>query len=204
MAVAEVGAPTSHNVASVNAVSQAPLVRQALASKDEKLWHVVFSKKDLRVLESTVSELSGTEAFDLLQEATARLYKYPSVATEVSYWMKQVLITHATYFMASPSFKSALQPLYETIRTRVSNKDPFMETQATLIPILNAHRDKAKPSDVQEPLVKYEEGDEEVEISETEDESENEDGIDGDIADLGSGMDDDGDSIDDLMSDDDF
>ena len=82
--IAEVGGPSNsstpqkqqYNNKSVNAISQAPLVRQALSSKDSQIFEKVFSKKDPNVIAATVEELSGTEAFDLLQEATIKLHKY--------------------------------------------------------------------------------------------------------------------------------
>ena len=152
-------------------------MRQALASRDEQIFNKVFSKKDTAVISATVDELSGTEAFDLLQSATVKLHKYPMLGTELSFWMKQILISHATYFMSNPAMQNALQPLYETLKQRCATAQSFNALHSRLLPVLIQHKDKAEVADVQEPLVQYEEGDEDITIEEGDSEDEEEEGL---------------------------
>ena len=105
------------------------------------------------MISATVDELSGTEAFDLLQAATVKLHKYPVLGTELSFWMKAILISHATYFMSNPAMQNALQPLYESLKQRTATRQSFEALRARVSPIVIAHKHKAEQADVQEPLV---------------------------------------------------
>merc|ERR1712232_491528 len=101
-------------------LSIAPMARQGLRSKETSQLEHVFSTSDRRVIDSTVSELSGAEAFDLLQECTKRLVQVPVHGQNICNWIQSVLTKHCAFIAAQPALRGALEPLHDALQARAS------------------------------------------------------------------------------------
>lgn len=188
-----------------SAISVAPLVRQAIQSKDTGLMEQVFkSSGSNRVIISTVAALSGAEAFDMLQTCTRRLLKEPANARGYGFWVKEILIQHCAFIQSQPVLRTALEPLHDLLEMRTSSYMPLVRLRGRLqmlqgmsaaaIDSIAHERDTLRT-----PLTEYVEGDEEVgEDASTEAETAGAKGPDDE-----DGEDDDSDDIfdDDIFSD---
>mmetsp|Transcript_24312 Transcript_24312/g.68262 ORF Transcript_24312/g.68262 Transcript_24312/m.68262 type:complete len:623 (+) Transcript_24312:110-1978(+) len=188
-------------------LSVAPVVRQALRSKDESSVNEALATDDFRVIRATIAELSGPEAFDLLQECTTRLMSQTRRGRSICYWIQQVLVHHCAFIGAQPVLRNALQPLQDAFQARCSSHMALSRLRGRLQMLMNfgTHQAKAKlPGDAaapvqQTPLLHYVEGDEDVDESSAKDTSSDAGGTD--ASDEGMGMDSDDDFLSDLEGD---
>jgi len=171
-------------------ISIAPMVRQVLRSGDPKAINKVISNGDRRVMESTVAELSGVEAFDLLQSCTQRLVAAPVLATVICAWTQSILTRHCAYLGSQKKLRQALEPLYDALQARGALHRPLVRLrgQMQMLRTLGKQAMEAKMQEketLRTPLLEYVEGDEdedEDDGAEGEGSSANGDGIDEDGA----------------------
>lgn len=112
--------------------SLAPILKQYLKSREEKLLHELCQVVDRKVVEATVMDLSGMEAFAWLQECGLLLQKHPSKAKHLSEWMKHVLVHHCSFFMAHQSLRAELQPLHKALDDRVQSHQSLLRLSGKL------------------------------------------------------------------------
>merc|ERR1712151_394051 len=145
----------------------APVVRQALRSKDGQSMDKVLQTCEKRVVDSTICELTGAEAFDTLQECTKRLMTQPIRAPILSLWIQRVLIRHFGFIHSQPVLRDALQPLVDAFEARISTHRELVRLQGRLQTAQKFGRQllekkKQERDNLFEPLQVYIEGDEEV------------------------------------------
>jgi len=145
-------------------LSLAPVMRQALRSKDSPaIWKLVATTGDRQVMDSTVTQLSGAEAFDLLQECGRRILEHPQDGKVLSAWIQRLLLSHCAFFTAQPVLQQALRPLHDVFQERCST----YRTLALLRGRLRLARDCGKQllttqkesETAPAPLLEYVEGD---------------------------------------------
>jgi len=179
--------------------SLAPILKQYLKSREEKLLHELCQVVDKKVVEATVMDLSGMEGFAWLQECGMLLQKHPSKAKNLSEWMKHVLVHHCSFFMSNQSLRSELQPLHKALDDRVQSHQSLLRLSGKLDMLLasvnkgskaltdkraaerkvkakeNAGKpgQKAGEDNTKEPLVTYKDG--EAEDNDEDDEEEESD-----------------------------
>merc|ERR1712187_85888 len=102
-------------------LSIAPLVRQGLRAKDSSSLEKVLAQSDRGVIDCTVAECTGPEAFDLLQECTWRMMYRPLTAMVLVVWIKAILTRHCAYIRSQPVLGTALVPLFDALESRVTS-----------------------------------------------------------------------------------
>lgn len=148
-------------------LSMAPVVRQALRAKDGQSMDKVLQTCEKRVVDSTIAELTGAEAFDTLQECTKRLMTQPIRAPILSLWIQRVLIRHYGFIHSQPVLRGALQPLVDAFEARVCTHRELVRLQGRLQMAQKFGRQllekrKQEKENVFEPLLVYTEGDEDA------------------------------------------
>eukprot|EP00746_Dinoflagellata_sp_MGD_P021143 gnl/MRDRNA2_/MRDRNA2_149333_c0_seq1.p1 gnl/MRDRNA2_/MRDRNA2_149333_c0~~gnl/MRDRNA2_/MRDRNA2_149333_c0_seq1.p1 ORF type:complete len:624 (+),score=112.33 gnl/MRDRNA2_/MRDRNA2_149333_c0_seq1:63-1934(+) len=172
-------------------LSLSPVVRQALRAKDSQRMEVALRTADKRVISSTVSELTGAEAYDLIMECGIRLTSQPVRGQVLSEWIKHAMLEHAAYISSQPKLKRGIEPIYEALKRRITTHDALLRVQGRLEILVCSGRAilasvKQKRATAEVPLLSYQEGDEDVPIDDLEDD------------DAGDGMEDDEDELSDL------
>jgi len=159
----------SGGVRAPGGISIAPPLRQALRSKDRAALGKLLEQhsKNERLIISTASDLSGAEAFDLLQECTAELVAFPLKGKGLCMWVTHVLTIHCAFISSQPVLHRALQPLLDVMQTRCSNYRTLTKLQGRLKLLHSVGRQllqrrQAEREIVQEPLLDYKEGDDDV------------------------------------------
>lgn len=150
-------------------LSISPMVRQGLRAKDAASIEKVLQCADKKIIDSTVAELSGAEAFDLLQECTHRLLSQPVRGQVFCTWIQRVIVRHCSYLFSQPVLHRALQPLHDAFNSRCSSHKSLVRLRGRLLTLRNSGRanlekSKAKASEdgPGAPLMEYHEGDEDV------------------------------------------
>mmetsp|Transcript_49302 Transcript_49302/g.78472 ORF Transcript_49302/g.78472 Transcript_49302/m.78472 type:complete len:168 (+) Transcript_49302:2-505(+) len=154
--------------------------------------------KDKAAIDCTVSELSGAEAFDLLQECTSKLLVKPGNAATLNNWIKRVLIHHCAFIGSQPRLQAALSPLKEALESRLSLRRSLARMRgrvrmtrdlgnellhAQLVVAQGKEEEIESGRDSQTPLVEYVEGQSETEDEDDEDDEQEEDEEEEDIGD---------------------
>lgn len=152
-------------------LSMAPVVRQALRAKDGHSMDKVLQTCEKRVIDSTVAELSGSEAFDTLQECTKKLVLFPMIAPTLALWIQRVLVRHFAFIHSQPVLRNALQPLSEALQARCGTHRALVRLQGRLQMARHFGRQalekrKQERENQYEPLLVYAEGDEDAEEDE--------------------------------------
>lgn len=150
-----------------SAISLAPVVRQSLRASDPQTMEVVLRTADKRVIVSTVSELSGAEAYDLIQECASRLQSQPVRGQVLSEWIRSAMLEHAAYIRAQPRLRSGLEPVYEALKRRIGAYSSLMRLQGRMEILLGSGRaiaaaTKRKRAGASTPFLDYHEGDEDM------------------------------------------
>lgn len=131
------------------------------------------------VMDSTIAELSGTEAFDLLQECTQRLLGQPIRGQVLGSWIQRILVHHCAFIGSQPALRGALEPLHDALQARISSHRALLRLRGRLQLALQMGKQCLEAGDrekatVRMPLLEYVEGDETAPASES-DGSEDED-----------------------------
>lgn len=111
--------PEQAAAAAAAALSIAPILRQGLVFKGRSIVNELVT--DRRVIDTTLKELSGNEAFDLLQELTPQLVSKPAEGPRLNLWIKRILAIHCGFIASRPALQEALQPLLLTVRRRLAS-----------------------------------------------------------------------------------
>lgn len=106
--------------------SLAVLLSQALSSRDNGLLERVLSVGDDRVLARTVQRLRPEDAVQFLGVAVGKLNLRPQRGTQLSRWIRAVLLGHASHLMSAPSARPILSSLYQTIEARLALHRPML------------------------------------------------------------------------------
>lgn len=194
--------PDSKGIA--KGLSLAPSIRQGLIAKDGRAIEKVLEQGKRGVVDSTVADLSGEEAFDLLQECSKTFMGPHRCTTTLAQWIQSLLVQHCAFISSQPMLQEALQPLYAAMRAQCT----CYRTLVRLSGRLQVARDLAKQAqtavgdesasvrNMRTPLLQYVEGDEELAEASAAEESSDHDG------DASEGSGDLGLDLDDIFDDD--
>ena len=179
--------------------SLAPILKQYLKSREEKLLHELCQVVDKKVVEATVMDLTGMEGFAWLQECGLLVQKHPSKAKNLSEWMKHVLVHHFSFLMAHPSLRAELQSIHKAMEERVQSHHSMLRLSGKLDMLLASvnkgsralmdkrtaeRREKAKArsgsakkgeDNTKEPLVTYQDGEGEDEDGDDDEDDDSDD-----------------------------
>jgi len=174
-------------------MSLAPIVRQGLRAKGGSSLNRVLENADRSVIDNTVVELSGTEAFDLLQECTTRLLTQPINGSVLSAWAQRVLARHCAFIGSQPTLRHALVPLHDALQSRTTSYRGLIRLRGRLGMLRNLATQcestkKEESETIRSALLEYVEGDEEA-VPDDEEPS-GDDAGSSDDDELGSGLDD--------------
>lgn len=152
-------------------LSIAPMVRQGLRSKDPNSISKVLQTADRRVIDSTVAQLSGHEAFDLLQECAQRLMQQRTYSQVICGWMQRVLLRHCAYISSRPLLQQALQPLHDIFEARCSTHRSLTLLRGRLLAARDCGkqviaRQKLERETLRNPLIEFKELDSEKQAAE--------------------------------------
>eukprot|EP00747_Dinoflagellata_sp_TGD_P183269 gnl/TRDRNA2_/TRDRNA2_38030_c0_seq1.p1 gnl/TRDRNA2_/TRDRNA2_38030_c0~~gnl/TRDRNA2_/TRDRNA2_38030_c0_seq1.p1 ORF type:complete len:626 (-),score=129.17 gnl/TRDRNA2_/TRDRNA2_38030_c0_seq1:4-1881(-) len=177
-------------------LSLAPIVRQALRAKDASSINKALLTSDTKIIESTVADLTGREAFDMLQETTLRIMSQPIRGDVLVRWVKATMLFHCSFVASQPRLREALAPLREALKERVAGHRTLVRLQGRLDLLQSAARQaKEEVYAPKVPLVEYREGDDAVGDEACDDE-------DDDSGEEDDGEDDSGFDLDDFDDDD--
>jgi len=148
-------------------LSIAPLVRQGLRAKDDHSIDKVISRNDRRIIDATVAQLTGAEAFDLLQECSKRMPTQLMQGRVLGHWIQRLLLRHCTFLSSQPVLMRALQPLHDIFEARCSRYRTLCLLRGRL-QVAHDHgaqvveKKRQEKEIVRAPLVEYVEGDEDA------------------------------------------
>lgn len=171
--------PASRPVSAGSNLSLAPILRQGLRSKDDSALDKTLVLKDRELMETSVAELSGSEAFDLLQECAKRLLARPMEGQVYSAWIQRVLLHHCSFIRSQPKLQEALRPLHDSTAARCAGHRGLVRLRGRLQHLVFQgkqvlERRAQEQATVRAPLLEYVEGDEEL-PDDDEDDAEQED-----------------------------
>ncbi|CAE7448716.1 Wdr43 [Symbiodinium microadriaticum] len=107
-------------------ISLAPVLRQGLRSKDSSTLDKTLVLKDRDLMDTSVSELSSIEAYDLMQECARRLMEKPMEGQVYCAWMQRVVYHHGTFIRSYPALRDALRPLHDATSSRCASYRTLM------------------------------------------------------------------------------
>lgn len=185
-------------------LSVVPMVRQGLRAKDKASIEKILQISDLKIIDNTIAELTGSEAFDLMQECTHRILSQPARTAVFCRWIQRTIMRHSAFLFSQPALHQALQPLRDVFLARCASNKNLVKLHGRLLMLRNCGRvldeqnKETKTSDdvAKAPLLEYTEGDEDL----AEEASQDEDSVGGGD-DGGSGDEDLDDSDDDILID---
>jgi len=148
-------------------LSIAPLVRQSLRAKDDHSIDQVISRNERRIVDATVAQLTGAEAFDLLQECVKRMPTQLMQGRVLGHWIQRLLLRHCTFLSSQPVLMRALQPLNDIFEARCSRYRTLCLLRGRLQVAHDhgaqvAEKKRHEKEIVRVPLVEYVEGDEDA------------------------------------------
>lgn len=169
--------PASRPATSGSNLSLAPVLRQGLRSKDGASLDKSLVIRDKELMETSIGELSGSEAFDLLQECAKRLLDRPMEGQVYCAWIQRVLLHHCTFIRAQPALKEALRPLHDATAARCAKHEGLARLRGRLQCLIGLGkqvvvRKAQEQKTVRAPLLEYVEGDDELDEEEDDDEEE--------------------------------
>lgn len=91
-----------------------------------------LSQVDKRVVNSTVSDLSGREAFLWFKECESLLFKQAQKAALLTEWMRLILNKHCSYLLSSTELKAELQPFYKSLQERLQSHESLLRISGKL------------------------------------------------------------------------
>eukprot|EP00931_Biecheleriopsis_adriatica_P032556 TRINITY_DN18993_c0_g1_i1.p1 TRINITY_DN18993_c0_g1~~TRINITY_DN18993_c0_g1_i1.p1 ORF type:complete len:625 (-),score=151.44 TRINITY_DN18993_c0_g1_i1:83-1957(-) len=185
--------PGSRPATAGSNLSLAPILRQGLRAKDSSSLDKTLVLKDRDLMETSVAELSGSEAFDLLQECAKRLLERPMEGQVFCAWIQRVLLHHCGFIASQPALQEALRPLHDSTAARCASHRSLVRLRGRLQSLVShgkqvLERKEQEQATVRAPLLEYVEGDEDAQGEEDEsdeeepdDEEEDDDDDDEDI-----------------------
>lgn len=174
----------------LSALSLAPMVRQGLIAKEDGAIERVVQTADRQTIQSTVKDLSGAEAYDLLQECTRRLVSQPIRGQVLASWIQSVLVVHGSFIMSRPVLRQGLEPMHDAFQARIYTHRALTRLRGHLRFLLDLGKHSLEDvaqerATVRTPLLEYVEQDEGQDASSDEADSEEND----DESDVASDMD---------------
>ncbi|CAJ1353210.1 unnamed protein product [Effrenium voratum] len=171
-------------------LSLAPVLRQALRSQDSISLSKTLTLRDRVLMDTSVSELSGVEAFDLLQECAKRLLDKPPDSSVYCAWIQRVLFHHGTFIRSQPALIDALRPVFEACMARCAFYRGLQRLHGRLHGLVVQGRKALEQQVVEKsaraPLLEYVEGDEDMEEAQEDDDERDAQEEDEDELDSGS------------------
>jgi len=163
-------------------LSLAPIVRQGLRAKDDHSIDQVISRNDRRIIDATVAQLTGAEAFDLLQECSKRVPAQLMQGRVLGNWIQRLLLRHCTFLSSQPVLMRALQPLHDILEARCARYRMLCLLRGRL-QVAHDHgrqfleKKQQEKETVRAPLVDYVEGDEDAAEDSTSEGAEDGEGV---------------------------
>eukprot|EP00933_Yihiella_yeosuensis_P041978 TRINITY_DN36408_c0_g1_i1.p1 TRINITY_DN36408_c0_g1~~TRINITY_DN36408_c0_g1_i1.p1 ORF type:complete len:631 (-),score=108.13 TRINITY_DN36408_c0_g1_i1:186-2078(-) len=159
--------PASRPASAGSNLSLAPVLRQGLRAKDTASLDSALVIKDREVMDTSVAELSGSEAFDLLQECAKRLLQKPLEGQVYCAWIQRVLLYHCTFICSQPALQQALLPLHEATSARCESYRGLVRLRGRLQSLVSCGRQVSEKKSeervtIRAPLLEYVEGDEDL------------------------------------------
>jgi hypothetical protein len=164
----------------LSALSLAPMVRQGLIAKEDGAIERVVQTADRQTIQSTVKDLSGAEAYDLLQECTRRLVSQPIRGQVLASWIQSVLVVHGSFIMSRPVLRQGLEPMHDAFQARIYTHRALTRLRGHLRFLLDLGKHSLEDvaqerATVRTPLLEYVEQDEGQDASSDEADSEEND-----------------------------
>eukprot|EP00913_Durusdinium_trenchii_P002869 g2656.t1 len=141
--------------------------------------------------DTSVSELNGVEAFDLLQECARRVRYLPEHTTVYCAWIQRIVQHHGSFLRSQPVLADETRYFYDHARLRCAMYRHLLRIRGRLLHAVNeGQKVVASKDEVIKPLLEYVEGDEDLEEEASEEALRDSDNEDGDLEDrLGRGID---------------
>ncbi|CAK9090538.1 Hypothetical protein SCF082_LOCUS42692 [Durusdinium trenchii] len=145
-------------------LSLAPVLRQGLRAQDTKSLTETLHLHDRSVMDTSVSELNGVEAFDLLQECARRVRYLPEHTTVYCAWIQRIVQHHGSFLRSQPVLADETRYFYDHARLRCAMYRHLLRIRGRLLHAVNeGQKVVASKDEVIKPLLEYVEGDEDLE-----------------------------------------
>ncbi|KAK9370792.1 Dip2/Utp12 family-domain-containing protein [Lipomyces kononenkoae] len=167
--------------------SLSTILTQALRTNDQALLESCLSFTDITVIKQTLIRLDPMLSSTLLERLAERIARTPSRASQLSVWIRWIMVAHGGYLVGLPGLVNTLTNLRSTLSRNAGTLSRLLALQGRL-EMLSAQIDMRKEGwkDEEEQVdsdIEYVEGDEEEVVlddagyivGEDEDESESED-----------------------------
>ena len=135
--------------------SLATLLSQAISNEDKALLEKCLSVKNPKTILKTSRMLTPVDATKLIKILIQRLHASPRRATELSTWIKSILIHHAGYFSGMGTCKESLSNLHQIIDSRLSTYQSLLSLSGRLDLVLSSVDSSGKYGEMSEnnPLI---------------------------------------------------
>ena len=135
--------------------SLATLLSQAISNEDKALLEKCLSVKNPKTILKTSRMLTPVDATQLIKILIQRLHASPQRATELSAWIKSILIHHAGYLSGMGTCKESLSNLHQIIDSRLSSYQSLLSLSGRLDLVLSSADASEKYDEMSEniPLI---------------------------------------------------
>lgn len=154
------------------------LLKQALHADDRALLLDCLYNRDDKVIANSVSQLSPTDIFKLLDSLVSIIQSRGAVLVCALPWLRSLLLQHSSRIMSQESSLLTLNSLYQIIESRVGTLGPALHLASSLDFLYTGVEDDGVDEYESVPPVIYEDNDEteedkcEDEVMETDEEHE--------------------------------
>jgi len=137
-------------------VSMAPLIKQALASKDKKLLDQVISNAIRSTIATSTRELAPADVAGFLEHLIEVFERHPANIKIVSVWVTHLLNSHSSLIMSQHRLRSRLEPLHAGIAGRVGTYEALLKLNGRLAAVISSCSTTTVAAPVAlEPLVRW-------------------------------------------------
>ncbi|KAK9388958.1 Dip2/Utp12 family-domain-containing protein [Lipomyces mesembrius] len=145
--------------------SLSTILTQALRTNDQALLESCLSFVDVSVIKQTIIRLDPTLSAILLERLAERIAQTPSRASQLSVWIRWIMVAHGGYLVGLPGLVNTLTNVRSTLARNAGTLSRLLALQGRL-EMLSAQIDMRKEvwkdeEEVVDSDVEYVEGDEE-------------------------------------------
>ena len=164
-------------------MSLGAVLTQSLRTNDTNLLETCFHVKELSTVRATIERLDSSFATILLQRLAERLHSRPGRAGSLMVWIQWTLVAHGGYLAGQPEIMKKLASLHRVVKDRANSLQPLLSLKGKL-DMLEAQMNLRKSMQARSKTANtFEEDDEEgVIYVEGQEESDDEEGEQGDDA----------------------
>ncbi|KAJ8099929.1 Dip2/Utp12 family-domain-containing protein [Lipomyces tetrasporus] len=108
------------------------ILRQALRTNDQALLESCLSFTDVAVVKQTIIRLDPTLSATLLERLAERIARTPSRASQLSVWIRWIMVAHGGYLVGLPGLVNKLANVRSTLARNAGTLNRLLALQGRL------------------------------------------------------------------------